>query len=125
MQITVLCVTGMLLATVVKRGSPEIALLLTLGMITIILLWLVDPLQELILFVQELTAYSGVSKEIFRPLFKTIGISIVVKVGGELCREAGESALASAIETAGAVCSLVVALPLLKTALKILMELMQ
>ena len=53
------------------------------------------------------------------------GIALVVKVGGNLCRDAGESALAAAIETAGAVCALLVALPLLRAVLDLLLELMQ
>ena len=89
-QVTGLCVVGALLALVVKRGSPETALLLA-----------------------------------FTPLYKTIGIALVVQVGGNLCRDAGESALASVVETAGTLCALLAALPLLRAVLDMLMELMR
>ena len=49
----------------------------------------------------------------------------MVKVGGEPCRDAGESALASVVETAGAICALLVALPLLRAVLTLLLELME
>ena len=45
-------------------------------------------------------------------------------MGGSLCRDAGESALASVIETAGTVCALLVAVPLFRTVLRTLLELM-
>ena len=54
-----------------------------------------------------------------------MGIALVVKVGSGLCRDAGESALASVVETAGAVCALLVALPLLRAVLSLLLELME
>ena len=47
----------------------------------------------------------------------------MVKVGGGLCRDAGESALAAALEFAGAVCALLTALPLLRAVLELITEL--
>ena len=106
-QVTGLCVVGALLALVVKRGSPETALLLAVGAA-----------------VGELGSASGVSADLFVPLYKTIGIALVVQVGGNLCRDAGESALASVVETAGTLCALLAALPLLRAVLDMLLELM-
>ena len=75
-------------------------------------------------FLGELGAASGVSADLFVPLYKTIGIALVVQVGGNLCRDAGESALASVVETAGTLCALLAALPLLRAVLDMLLELM-
>ena len=61
---------------------------------------------------------------LLEPLYKTVGIALVVRVGSSLCADAGESALGKVVETAGAVCALVAALPLLRTVLELLMELM-
>jgi len=124
-QITALCVVGALLALVVKKGSPEQAMLLTVAAAVAVLLMLAGPLESLMEFLTELTEEAGLSGELFVPLYKTIGIALVVKVGGELCRDAGESALAAVVETAGAVCALLVALPLLRAVLSMLMELMR
>lgn len=124
-QITALCIVGALLALVVKRGSPEMALLLPLGAVVAVLLFLAGSVRELMEFLKELGERSGVSQTLFVPLYKTIGISLVVKVGGELCRDAGEAALAAAVETAGAICALLTALPLLRAVLSLLLELMQ
>ena len=123
-QITALCVVGAILALVVKRGSPEMALLLILGSALTALLFLVGTVDELLTFLSELAKRSGVSEKLFVPLYKTVGISLVVKLGGELCRDAGEFALAGVVETAGAICALLVALPLLRAVLSLLLELM-
>ena len=121
----VLCVVAALLALVLKKGTPEAALLLTLAAAVVVLLSLSESLKTLMGFLGELVARSGISHELFIPLYKTVGIALVVKVGGNLCRDAGESALGSVVETAGAVCALLAAAPLLRAVLSLLLELMQ
>ena len=124
-QITALCVVGALLALVVRRGTPELALLLAVACTVTVLLFLAEPVEELLDFLRELGEYSGVTQSLFTPLYKTIGIAFVVKLGGELCRDAGEAAIAAVVEMAGAVCTLLVALPLLQTVLSLVLELMR
>ena len=58
-------------------------------------------------------------------IMKILGIALVARLGGQLCRDAGESALAAGLETAGGVCSMLAALPLLERALSLLEELMR
>ena len=125
MRITALCVVGALLALVLRRAAPEQALLLTLAAVVLILLLLSNPVGDLMRFLQELAEKSGVSASLFTPIYKTLGIALVVRSGSGLCRDAGESALAVMVETAGTVCALLVALPLLQAVLTFLMELMQ
>ena len=86
-----MCVVAALLALVVRRGSPEAALLLTLGAAVVVLLSLAESLELLMDFLGELV----------------------------------ESALASVVETAGAICALIAALPLLRAVLALLLELMR
>ena len=82
-QITTLCVVGALLALVVRRGTPELALLLAVACTVTVLLFLAEPVEELLDFLRELGEYSGVTQSLFTPLYKTIGIAFVVKLGGE------------------------------------------
>ena len=117
-----LCVMGALLALVVRRGSPETALLLALAAAAAVLALLVPVVGELWDFLRRLEEYAGVSTELFAPLYKTAAIALVVRAGGGLCRDAGESALAAVVETAGAVCALLTALPLLRAVLSLLWE---
>jgi len=49
----------------------------------------------------------------FTPLWKVLAIALTVRVGGAFCRDAAQGALASVLETAGAVCALTAAAPLL------------
>lgn len=120
-----LCVIGAVLALVVRRGSPETALLLALAASAAVIALVVPLLGELWDFLRLLEDYTGVPGELFAPLYKTAAIALVVRAGGGLCRDAGESALAAVLETAGTVCALLAALPLMRAVLELLVELMR
>ncbi len=122
-QVTLVCVVGMLLALVLKKITPELAMTLTLLTVVLVFVFLADGIRSLFKLLKELSDASGVSEALFVPVYKTVGIALVVKTGGSLCRDAGESALGAAVETAGAVCAFLVALPLIRAVLKMLMEL--
>ncbi len=123
-RVAVLCVTGAVLALVLKQGNPVAGLLLTLGVTVTVLLFLLRASGELFDFFRELGAESGLSPAVLTPLYKTVGIAFVVRTGGALCRDAGESALASTVETAGTICALLTALPLLREIMDMLLKLM-
>lgn len=124
MQVTALCVLAAVFALLLKRGSGELGMTLTLAATVAVFLFLAGPMGEVLDFLRELSDKAGVGAELLTPLYKTIGVALVVRIGGSLCRDAGESALAAVIETAGSICALLVALPLLRTVLRILLELM-
>lgn len=122
-QAAAVCVTAALLALVMKRGSPESALLLALGAAVAVLLALGGAMRDIAAFFRELGSRSGIPNGLLEPLYKTVGIAVVVKIGGGLCVDAGEKALAAVVETAGAVCALAAALPLLQAVLSLVTEL--
>ena len=119
-----LCLTGAVLALVVRQGSPVMALLLTLCVSVCVLLSLLRAAGELFTFFQELGDKSGLPAALLAPLYKTVGIAFVVRLCGSLCRDAGESALAAAVESTGTVCALLAALPLLREMAQMLLKLM-
>lgn len=49
-----------------------------------------------------------------------MAVAIVTKLASELCREASQSAAASAVELAGTLCAFSVALPLIMSMLKMI-----
>ena len=69
-----------------------------------------EPLAALL---RTLADKTGLSGAVFTPLWKVLAIALTVRVGGAFCRDAAQGALASVLETAGAVCALTAAAPLL------------
>ena len=75
---------------------------------------LLEPLGQLRDFWEEASAWGQLPEQLFQPLLKTVCIALICRTGSDLCRDAGEGALASVLETAGAVAAIVVSLPLFR-----------
>ena len=124
-RLSALAVLAALLALLLKGRQGELGLLVALTGLGALLFALGEPLGDLIAFLRTLSEGTGLDAAVFAPLYKILGIALVVQLGGDLCRDAGESALAAGLETAGSVCAMLAALPLLERALSLLGELMQ
>ena len=111
-------------ALTVRKQVPELALLLALCTGVLILLYCSGALTAVTGFMDELTEAGGLSPEIIAPVVKATGIAIVTRLGADVCRDAGEGAVAASVEAAGAVLALLVVLPLMSGILALLKELL-
>lgn len=124
MRVTALCLTGALLAVLLHRSGGEMALLLSLAVCGVAAMVLMEPLEELRDFWEDAAAWGELPVELFTPLIKTVGIALLSRTGSDLCRDAGECAIASVLETAGAVAAIAVSLPLFRAAWELLRSLL-
>ena len=117
-------VAAALCAVVVRQRSPEIAAVLALAA-CVLLLWNTLPLLETIWdVVQELAQLADISPTVLRPLLQTVGLAVVTRLAGSLCRDAGEGSIAAFLEVAGSAAAVLVALPLLKMVLQLILQLL-
>jgi len=124
LRVTALCLTGALLAVLLHRSGGELALLLSLAVCGVAAMVLIEPLEELRDFWEDAAAWGELPVELFTPLIKTVGIALLSRTGSDLCRDAGEGAIASVLETAGAVAAIAVSLPLFRAAWELLRSLL-
>lgn len=117
-------IVAALCAVVVRQKAPEIALLL--GLITcVLLLFHTLPLLESIRDILEnLAEIAGISQAILKPMLQTVGLAVVTRLSAALCRDAGEGGIASFLEIAGGAAAVLVALPLLRMTLQLIMGLL-
>ena len=99
-------------------------LLLALAVCGAGLALLLEPLGALRDFLEEAAGWGDLPLQLFTPLVKTVGIALVSRTGSDLCRDAGESAVASVLETAGAAAAIWVSLPLFQAAWELLRSLL-
>ena len=106
------CLIGTVLAAVLKRKTPELALLVSLTLVLVVGTVLLRGIAEILTLIEQIMNTGSLPRQIFQPLLKTVGIAVVSRLGSDLCKDAGESAAAAAMESVGAVAAVVVALPL-------------
>ena len=101
-KIAAAAVAGTVLGLVIKKNSPEMALMLTVSLALIALYLAFDTIKGVTDFVRSLADAANISPAVMAIVLKTIGVSIVTKLSADVCRDAGQSSVASGIELAGA-----------------------
>ena len=122
-RFTVICVIGGVLAVFVKKSSPDLGLMVSIAVCIVVLAALLAPLQEVVGLLRQMMEWSGMPEEVFAPLLKTLGIALLCRVGGDLCQDAGQSAVASLVEMGGALGTILVSVPLLRAVWEMLQSL--
>lgn len=109
-----LCAVCLLPVMVLRKKSPEQALLLALAIVAVVMarvLALAAPLLEQL---RSLFDQAGVDSSHVSILLRTVAAALVTRLCADLCRDGGSQALGTVVELAGAAAALLIALPLLE-----------
>ena len=106
--------TAALLGILLRKDSGEQAALLGLAAAAVITVEALGSLRDAEEFFRNASGRSGLRPTLTIPVVKSLGMALTGKLGADLCRDAGQSATASAIELASACLILCVAVPLLR-----------
>ena len=115
---------GTVLALILGQYRPEFRMLVTAA-VTLLLMAMV--LEQLSLVLEQLRStmeLTGLTGDYAAILFKAVGICLLTQLAGDVCRDSGESSIASKIELAGRAAILLTAMPLIQEVLAWAWELM-
>ncbi|MBE6589594.1 MAG: hypothetical protein E7643_05390 [Ruminococcaceae bacterium] len=122
-KVCMLAVAGIAATAIIKQWKSDFLPLVRLGILLLlgtVLLTLSSPLFS---YVRALTQYSG-STAHAELLFKALGIALLAQISADVCRECGESSLATGVELTGKIEILLLCLPMIGELLKIAEELL-
>ena len=113
MRAAAAAVVGSILALLLRRYTPETALLLTI-VTGVLILWICAGVAAHVMQSLRSIAVKGdISSEYVAPVMKCICIGIVTDMAAQICRDAQQGSIAAGVELCGAVCALAVSLPLI------------
>ena len=108
----VIAVIGSILALLLRKNAPEMALLTVLSA-GLMIFWLSASLcAKIIETLREIAENGAVSSIYLAPVLKCVGIGLVTHLPAQLCRDAQQGSAASAVELCGTLCALYISLPL-------------
>ena len=124
MKLAAVAVTAAVLSGVLRKNTPELALLLALAAGLWMLALAAGALGAAVVLMEELAARAGLTDALLEPVFKTVALSVLTRLTAELCRAAGEGGLAAFAEAAGTALALAAALPLVRAVAQLMGELL-
>jgi len=119
-KLCLLALTACTLILLIKAKNPQGAMLLTFTVCCVLLTQLLPQFQSILQYCQALAQQIGLDHSAFQPLLKAVMLSVCIRITSELCRDAGERALAAKVEIAGAAAGILCAIPLLQQALAVI-----
>ena len=122
-KIAAVAILAAVLCLLLRQNEKAMALGVSVLSCVAVLLLGVRFFQPIWAVIQKLEELSGLSGSVTKPLFKVVGIGILTQVAGSVCSEAGEGALAKAVEISGTVLAVYVSLPLLTSVLSLVEKL--
>lgn len=111
-------------ATVLRRSAPEFAVPLVLACGAWIIYMLAQTVEQTVQVLVRLAGTAKLESYVVEPVMKVVGLSVVTRIGAEVCRSAGESGIAAFVEIAGTALSLAAAMPLVSSVLELITELL-
>lgn len=115
---------ALIIIIIVKQYRPEFTMYVSVAAGIIILLLVMDKLSSIIDLLTNLANKTSINNEFIFLLIKITGIAILTEFASSVCKDSGESAIASKVDMGGKIIIIAMSIPiiasLLETILKVL-----
>ena len=115
---------ALILIILLKQYKPEFALYISLLTGVLILILVMDKLTGIIQLIQSISNKANINNQFITILIKITGIAFLTEFSVSICKDSGETAIASKIDIGGKVLIISMSIPiiasLLETIIKIL-----
>ncbi|MCX7923268.1 MAG: stage III sporulation protein AD [Clostridia bacterium] len=124
LQIVGIGIVATILIAVLKTQRPEISLQVSILTGVVIFLLVASKLSAIISILDSYSKKVNIDTVYLATLLKIIGIAYIAEFGAEVCKDAGEGAIASKIELAGKVVIVALAVPIITSLLELIIKIM-
>ena len=108
---------GTVLALILGQYRPEFRMLVTAAVTLLLMAMVLEQLSPVLEQLRSTMELTGLTGDYAAILFKAVGICLLTQLAGDVCRDSGESSIASKIELAGRAAILLTAMPLIQEVL--------
>ena len=122
MKIVMTGIIAALLAVVLREEKPETAFAVSLLTGLVIFVFVITKLNSVMTVFKHFAAKANIDILYFSTILKVIAIAYITEFGAQICRDAGEGAIAAKVEFAGKVLIMVIAIPILAALMDIMIK---
>lgn len=123
MKIVGIGIVATMLAVILREQKPEIALQVSIVTGLIIFVFVVTKLNSVIAVLKYFAGKTNIDLIYFTTILKVIAIAYITEFGAQVCKDAGESSIASKIEFGGKVLIMIMAIPILAALMDVITKL--
>lgn len=123
-KIVAFAFVSLFLVLILRGRREELAVQLSIAAGALIFLFMVTKITAVMELLQQLALKANIDFVYLSTVFKILGIAYLASFCSEICKDAGESSLASKVEFAGKILILVLAIPILMGVLNSILKIM-
>ncbi len=112
-QLVGIAVSGAMFSVIIKAYRPELAICVALTTACVLMFFAVGALGNITEQIITIMDRSGLDRKYFSAILKIIGISYMTELGSEICKDAGQSAIALKLEMVGKIMILLLSMPII------------
>ena len=124
LKIAALALCAVILIVLVKNYKPEFGVYTAIGCSVLILYFLVDSLKYAFSYMADLYERLDYAKIYFPIIIKVLSIAYITEFTAQLCKDSGETSIASKVELAGKIVIFCVAIPVFISILNLVEQLL-
>ena len=115
---------SLILIIIIKQYRPEFALYISLIAGSIILYFLLYQITNIINLLKQIANQSGINSEFLGILIKMTGIAFLAEFAISICKDAGESAIASKVELGSKAIIISMSIPIIYNLLEVILNIL-
>ncbi len=122
-KIVAIGLISLVIIIILKQYKPEFAIYISIITGLIIIYMVINRLEGIINLLKTISNKSGINNQFLELLLKITGIAFLTEFAINLCKDAGENAIASKIEIGSKVVIVSMSIPIISSLLEIITKL--
>lgn len=114
---------SLIIIIIIKQYKPEFAIYISIVAGVLIFYLIMDKLEGIINLLKTISAKSGINNQFIELLLKITGIAFLTEFAINLCKDSGESAIASKIEIGSKIVIVSMSIPIISSLLEVILKL--
>lgn len=115
---------ALIIIIIVKQYRPEFAIYISIISGILILLISLQKMGEIVTLIQNISQKAGINGKFLSILLKITGIAILTEFAVSVCKDSGESAIASKIEMGSKVIIISMSVPIISSLLELIINIL-
>ena len=115
---------SLIIIVIVRQYKPEFTLYVSLLAGALILVFILDKIDGIINLLTNLSNKTAINNEFLVMLIKITGIAFLTEFAVSICKDSGESAIASKVDMGGKVIIVSMSIPIISSLLETVIEIL-
>lgn len=115
---------ALILIIILKQHRPEFAIYISIIAGVLILLISLQEMSGIVILIKGISEKAGINGEFLSILLKITGIAILAEFAVSVCKDSGESAIASKIEMGSKVIIISMSVPIISSLLELMLNIL-